>query len=59
MRNAEADLVHSEAIARIEEVLELCDIHAIGGSAAPYLDLALNLLLAERQVREKLVLARD
>jgi hypothetical protein len=50
MRNVEADPARDEAIALIEEALALCDEHGMGRAAAPYLDLALNLLLAERRI---------
>lgn len=59
MPNAEAGPVYSEAVALLQKALVLCDDAAIGKSATPHLDLALNLLLAEYQASRTLAPARD
>jgi hypothetical protein len=59
MSNAEAGPIYSEAIALLQKALVLCDEAAVGRSATPHLDLALNLLLAEYQASRTLASARD
>jgi len=49
MPNTETGSIYSEAIAMLQRALALCDEAAVGKTAAPHLDLALNLLLAEYQ----------
>ena len=59
MPNAEDGPTYSETIALLQKALALCDDAAIGKAAAPHLDLALNLLLAEYQASRALAPARD
>jgi len=49
MPNTEAGPIYSEAIALLQRALSLCDESAVGKTATPHLDLALNLLQAEYQ----------
>ena len=59
MPNAEAGPVYSEVIALMQKALVQCDEAAIGKSATPHIDLALNLLLGEYQASRTLAPARD
>lgn len=49
MPNTESGPIYSEAIALLQRALALCDAGAVGKTATPHLDLALNLLQAEHQ----------
>ena len=59
MPNADAGPVYSEAIALLQKALVLCDDAAVGRSATPHVDLALNILLVEYQAFRTLAPSRD
>jgi hypothetical protein len=59
MPTTEAGPIYSEAIALLQRALALCDEAAVGKTATPHLDLALNLLLAEYQASRILTPVRD
>ena len=59
MPDTQPETAYIDALALLERALALCDDAAIGRSATPHLDLALNLLRAECQASRALTPARD